>query len=196
MLKKILLGTLLAGTTLLPFDSKANIYTLDSVEWNGSTYHLTNPGTWPELEAFAQSTYSAHLVTVNSAAENDFLYSLWGARGSGNFNYEWLFIGLSDIETEGAFKWSSGEAFDFYNFSNGEPNNSGNEDYVHIWSAPSNYASFGWNDIRNTHITAGIVEVKNNVMGLSVDVPVPLAAGGLLVGLLGFRLAALSKVKK
>jgi uncharacterized repeat protein (TIGR02543 family) len=44
-----------------------------------------------------------------------------------------LWIGLSDEESEGNWKWVNGQSATFSNWYSGEPNNSGNEDYAHIY---------------------------------------------------------------
>ncbi|XP_041352358.1 macrophage mannose receptor 1-like [Gigantopelta aegis] len=42
----------------------------------------------------------------------------------------WYIIGLSDVQTEGAFVWEDGSVVTFSKWSPGEPNNNGNEDCV------------------------------------------------------------------
>ncbi len=42
-------------------------------------------------------------------------------------------IGLTDIDVEGTFVWQSDhEVANFTNWEEGEPNNEGGEDYVHL----------------------------------------------------------------
>ena len=74
----------------------------------------------------------AHLVSINSAAENTFL----SAQGL-------CWIGLNDLVTEGTFVWTNGDALSYTNWYAGEPNNgSGNENAGVI-----NYNSTNkWND--------------------------------------------------
>uniref|UniRef100_A0A8C3SGA8 C-type lectin domain-containing protein n=1 Tax=Chelydra serpentina TaxID=8475 RepID=A0A8C3SGA8_CHESE len=50
------------------------------------------------------------------------------------------YVGINDIETEGSFKYLSGEAIGYSNWAGGEPNNLGTEDCVEIHSDGK------WND--------------------------------------------------
>ena len=50
-------------------------------------------------------------------------------------------IGLHDIDTEGTFGWADGNNSSYRNWAIGEPNQSGNEDCVHI------FGSGRWNDL-------------------------------------------------
>lgn len=47
-------------------------------------------------------------------------------------------IGATDEITEGEFKWVTGETFSYTNWISGQPNNSGNEDYVAAGVGPGN----------------------------------------------------------
>ncbi len=67
----------------------------------------------------------AQLVKIESADENDFIKSLVG-----EVDY---WIGLTDAETEGDWKWSDGSNFTGYtNWMSGDPNNYNNQDCVAI----------------------------------------------------------------
>jgi hypothetical protein len=81
------------------------------------------------------------LVTIEDAAENDYVRSLITRASS---------IGLTDQDAygvEGTFVWQSGSAAAFRNWNNGEPNDSGDEDCVEMVVASG--ASDGrWNDVR------------------------------------------------
>ncbi len=100
-----------------------------------------------------------NLVTINDAAENQFLVNAFG--GS-----ELFWIGLNDVAQEGVFKWINGEPVTYTNWNSGEPNNYGNEDYVHF-----NWGSSGrWNDIPNSGyggLHRGIIEVLNGTSAIT-----------------------------
>lgn len=131
---------------------------------------------------------AGYLATVTSAAENAFLTSLSGAVG---------YLGGSDETTEGTWRWvdgpEAGQAFwingvtqpgFFANWNGGEPNNSGNEDYVH-----TNFIlAGGWNDIPNTGSTS-VFFVEYGPMPPPV-VPEPVTLGLLGLGLLGVGVAS------
>jgi len=114
-------------------------------------YKLTNSATWTNAQAAAQSM-GGNLVTVNDAAENQFLVDAFG--GS-----ELLWIGFNDAEEEGVWEWVSGEPVTYTNWKAGQPDNWNNEDYAHI------YENGQWNDLPNTGwqgYIRGIVEIVKN----------------------------------
>jgi hypothetical protein len=128
---------------------------------NGHTYHLLKAGDgvsglkWTEAEAAAVSV-GGHLVTINDAAENDWVVT--------TFNDFHLWIGLNDELNEGQFIWPSGQPVSFVNWASSEPNNlGGNEDYAQIF----NWSQAGrkWNDVANlsssgVHSYFGIAEIE------------------------------------
>ncbi|QYX30199.1 lectin-like protein [Sphaerospermopsis torques-reginae] len=116
--------------------------------YNGKFYLLSNAGTWTQAQAQAV-TLGGNLVTVNDAAENQFLVNTFG--GS-----EGLWIGLTDEVTEGTFKWANGEAVTYTNWAPGEPNDSGGQDYAWI-----NFQNPGkWDDAGIANFR-GIIEIAN-----------------------------------
>ncbi len=83
-----------------------------------------NAVSWETAKANCESI-GGHLVTISNADENEIVSKV--AEG----NAVWL--GANDVDTEGIFKWITGEAFSYTNWSSGEPNNSGGtEDHVHM----------------------------------------------------------------
>lgn len=96
---------------------------------------------WTEANAYTSAqTYrgsSGHLVTVNSAAEDDFLRNSFGSYiGDPNTGvpgiYAW--IGLTDIGSTGSFHWITGEPITYTNWAPPEPNFIGYEHYGHYWT--------------------------------------------------------------
>ncbi|MFM6440976.1 MAG: lectin-like protein, partial [Dolichospermum sp.] len=118
--------------------------------YNGKFYLLSNAGTWTQAQAQAV-TLGGNLVTVNDAAENQFLVNTFGST-------ERLWIGLTDEVTEGTFKWANGEAVTYTNWSPGQPDNFGGvQDYAYI-----NFQNPGkWDDAGITDNFRGIIEIAN-----------------------------------
>lgn len=118
--------------------------------YNGKFYLLSNAGTWTQAQAQAV-TLGGNLVTVNDAAENEFLVNTFGGT-------ERLWIGLTDEVTEGTFQWANGEAVTYTNWFPGEPNDLNNEDYVELL----NVVETGkWNDLPNSLLLLpGIIEIN------------------------------------
>jgi gliding motility-associated-like protein len=131
---------------------------------NGHYYeYIPNIGiTWTNAKAAAQTnTYygiQGYLATITAADEAQ----LCGEQASGA---GW--IGGSDEQQEGTWKWMSGpEAgtnmiFTFWN--NGEPNNLSDEDYAHI-TAHGVGISGSWNDLSNTGGASGDYQPKGYIV--------------------------------
>jgi hypothetical protein len=97
--------------------------------------------------------YLGYLATITSAAEQSFIYN--------TITSSRAWIGGSDAASEGTWKWMDGpEAGDtliYTAWAPGEPNNSGNEDYL-IFGWNSNGVAGGWNDLPSSSIYGYIVE--------------------------------------
>jgi Ca2+-binding RTX toxin-like protein len=130
--------------------------------YNNKYYTLSTAGTWAQAQAQAVSL-GGNLVTVNDAAENQFLVKTFGGT-------ERLWIGFTDEVTEGVFKWANGETVTYTNWAPGEPNNAGNEDYAEF-----NFGGAGrWNDLPGLgYSRRGIIEIGSSadtlVGGLGSD---------------------------
>lgn len=74
-----------------------------------SAYVIVEGPTWEEAEANANAL-GGHLVTINNAEENEWVYREFGIG-------KW--IGLNDVANEGEFVWSSGEEFKYENWYSG-----------------------------------------------------------------------------
>jgi hypothetical protein len=121
---------------------------------NGHVYYLLAVTNWPAAEAQA-AALGGHLATVNDTNENTWIFATFATYG-GVTNHLW--IGLTDQDVEGTFRWVSGETADYRNWASGEPNNtSGNEDFCMIFSPPDSRAR-RWNDAQGS-IARGVVEV-------------------------------------
>ena len=124
-----------------------------------------------------------YLATLTNNDEADLL----GKQSSGA---GW--IGASDAAVEGEWLWVTGpEAgnqfwtgtqtgaetapYFYANWNNGEPNNSGNEDYAHI-NAPGTGFDGSWNDLSNTGAGSGNYQPKGYLVeygGMPGDPPYP-----------------------
>lgn len=129
---------------------------------NGHTYHLLDTATWTASQAEA-AILGGVLATVRSETENNWLYSTFiSVRPSATG----FWIGLSDVEEEGVFKWVSGEPLTYTNWGGMEPNNNGpfgEEDYGYIVTEPFlALIPSDWNDVSNLETNRfGIVEITS-----------------------------------
>jgi Lectin C-type domain len=117
---------------------------------NFHTYALTPAGmNWQTAQAYSR-TLGGHLVAINDPGEQAFIQAQYG--GSQPPPY---WIGLSDHETEGLWKWDSGEPVLYANFCANEPNNFGGvEDFVEIFPAFAGGAPC-WNDDQSPYTGTG-----------------------------------------
>lgn len=128
--------------------------------------------TWSSAKTKAENrTYfglKGYLITISSFEEKQL--SSEQTEGTG-------WIGGSDVQTEGVWKWMTGpEAgtvfwnglwtgsspnYSFWNTE--EPNNAGDEDYAHI-TDPNLGISGSWNDLSNTGASSGVYQPKGYIV--------------------------------
>jgi hypothetical protein len=114
--------------------------------FEGHCYRFFNSSiNWDGARSACQG-FGADLISVGSAGENSFAVSL----AAGNV----FFAGFNDVASEGNWLWSDGSPNSFTNWGSGEPNNSGNEDCLHI------YTDGRWNDIACSASQTYICELK------------------------------------
>lgn len=142
---------------LLPSLSSAGIVSGPIINpANGHSYYFLSDQTWNDAEAEAQSL-GGHLVTINDAAENQWVLDQFSPANTGVF-----WIGLNDFAVEGDFQWASGEAVTFLNWGGIEPTNTGinGEDFALIVATNKNgFIAGEWNDAPITSSAFGVAEV-------------------------------------
>ena len=91
--------------------------------------------------------FGGYLATVSDNEEQAFLQTLVAK----SEKVSWL--GGSDAQEEGNWKWITGEPFTFINWKSGEPNNNGNsENYLGMYLSNNSYK---WNDFSDSNSTVG-----------------------------------------
>jgi len=85
---------------------------------NGHWYQRTDTlKTWHEAKAYCKSV-EGYLATVTSQSEMDFILNTFG-----DANHTW--IGGTDEEQEGVWKWVTGETWGYASWNSGQPDNEG-----------------------------------------------------------------------
>tara|TARA_B100001057_G_scaffold501239_1_gene622345 strand:+ start:11231 stop:13714 length:2484 start_codon:yes stop_codon:yes gene_type:complete len=123
---------------------------------------------WTDAKRLAENKsyygIKGYLVTILSQEEADISGKLTNGVG---------WIGGSDAEEEGTWKWvtgpeagtvfwignSSGSSDNYANWNDGEPNNAGNEDYAHITDPTIGFEG-SWNDLANSAASSGPYQSK------------------------------------
>ena len=97
----------------------------DSVEFGGHHYRLVDKVeelSWTTARQTCKAD-GAHLVTIAGADEAAFIAKLCDDR--------YMYLGASDHEEEGVWKWVDGTPWEFTHWMSGQPNDySGSEDYL------------------------------------------------------------------
>ena len=155
---------------------------------NNHWYDLVTGTTWigwlAANSAATGSTYagmSGYLASITSPTEDVFVSAL-------NPNGLDAWLGGSDSVTEGTWTWTTGEAWSYTHWNPGEPNNSGNEDYLAGWQNQG-----AWNDCTescyNGLVSSYVVEYSPTTSA----VPLPAAFTLMLAGLGALGLAGRRK---
>jgi subtilisin-like proprotein convertase family protein len=133
-------------------------------------YYLLGQTNWATSEMWA-TNMGGHLVTIDNANEQNWVYDTFGNYGGTNRN---LWIGLNDVATAGNYVWSSGETPGYYDWVTGQPDNScnGNERYTlmlgatntdsSLWVLADQYGGYCTNNgytLTATNDTYGVVEL-------------------------------------
>jgi hypothetical protein len=96
---------------------------------------------WFEAKAFCEAN-GGHLATVTSPGENDLVYRLCSGAAP-----QWCWLGATDKDSEGAWKWVNGERWGYTNWAAGEPNNCAALEHFLMYFNPPDGRAGTWNDL-------------------------------------------------
>jgi len=138
-MKKMIVASAFFVGALAPHAAEAGVV------WGGNGHEydvITAEGfSWTDARAAAVAMGPGwDLATITSGAEDAFVTSLLPISPPSRSHY-WL--GGTDAAAEGTFVWVTGEPFTYTNWWPGEPNNSGNEDFI----AYDFRGGWAWNDV-------------------------------------------------
>lgn len=171
--------------------------------YNGTSYEVISTAkTWVEAKSYAESN-NGYLVIITSQAENDaiinnalnYLSGAPSASDGGNAKYVW--IGGSDIATEGTFKWvdNSNVSAGFANWGSGfitEPDDFEGQDALAMGLEPWPAGGGGigtagkWNDIDENNLMYFVVEYNSTeVIPQESSVTTTLSAETVALKLIG-----------
>lgn len=146
-------------------DGEPPIIPSTAVEFNGHYYQVyDNSMTWTEAKEYCEKL-GGHLVTITTADEQSFVESIIK---NGTKSCYWL--GGTDEEAEGNWKWITGEAFSYAHWGKDMPDNWETENYLMMFredhpSKPGN--TFGyWNDLKDDCTCKGTPFFRKDEFGL------------------------------
>ncbi|MCK9411769.1 MAG: HYR domain-containing protein [Prolixibacteraceae bacterium] len=118
----------------------------------GHSYFLSNTQVTPEVAHANAIATGGHLATANDLGENQFIAGFIAQR---------IWIGFTDRDVEGTWKWITSEPVNYTHWAPGEPNNAGNEDWAVInWSGTNP----DWNDLPLTSVAYYAVEFDGGTL--------------------------------
>ena len=135
--------SLLIMTFALPTYAAESNTTLErvfenSVDYNGNKYlFFSGEYSWEQARLICEGL-GGHLATITSQEEDDICYQLYK-----NSGVKACWLGASDLDIEGRWKWVTGEAWSFSNWGGEEPNGGTKENYLNYYE---DYENGRWND--------------------------------------------------
>ena len=137
--------------------------------FNGHKYYLIDNSAligWNDAKQYCKNVFGGYLVSITSKEENEFVTGLLK-----EFNYSTAFIGGSDREKEGEWKWESGESWSYSNWGANQPDDykayEGGQDYLRIGQdgAWDDFNSMA--DISGTEVKSFICETDINEFSIN-----------------------------
>ena len=137
--------------------------------FNGHKYYLIDNSAligWNDAKQYCKNVFGGYLASITSKEENAFITGLLK-----EFNYSDAFIGGSDREKEGEWKWESGESWSYSNWGANQPDDykacEGGQDYLRIGQdgAWDDFNSMA--DISGTGIKSFICETDINEFSIN-----------------------------
>ena len=137
MVATTLILMMLASTCLVA-SSQAQSSGLDEIEVlhtavnpdNNKTYHLLSASSWEDA-AFTARSLNGYLTTIDDVEENNWVFDTFASFENQSRH---LWIGLSDVQDEGIYRWHDGTPFLYRNWGVDQPTGGDDSDYVHIAS--------------------------------------------------------------
>ncbi|WP_052700059.1 lectin-like protein [Methylocucumis oryzae] len=90
---------------------------------------------WHDAKAYCERL-GGYLATLTSASEQDFV---WKNFGGTNSQTEALWLGATDEEQEGVWRWITGERWKYSHWHSTQPNNAGSFQQHYLFMATVNY---------------------------------------------------------
>lgn len=133
-----LISILSVNVSAAEADTKVNSILSEATEYNGNYYLLIKGDyTWDQAKTYCEGL-GGHLATVTSQGEDDICYQLWKNSGA-----KACWLGATDAELEGVWKWITHENWNYSNWGGNEPNGGTGENVLNYYG---DYSDGRWND--------------------------------------------------
>ena len=119
-------------------------------------YHSYDDGeSWEYAKKFCEDI-GGHLVTITSEEENiaivNEVKSYTSTLSAPLYTTPFFWLGASDVDEEGDWKWVTGEDWNYTNWNTNQPDDAGGkEHYLHMYTESSRFGK--WNDLPNKYST-------------------------------------------
>lgn len=142
--KKENVGTSGQTFEVLEIKKEINLVLFDAEYFNGHYYKVLDKSmTWEEAKVYCENL-GGYLATITSLEEQNFITSI-----AENTKKTQLWLGGTDEEKEGNWKWITGEEFNYQHWSfDNFDNYRGVEHYLTMYTINTPYVSL-WNDFAN-----------------------------------------------
>ncbi|MBQ1995103.1 MAG: hypothetical protein II237_02795, partial [Clostridia bacterium] len=132
VVKKDGIGTSGQKFEMLAKEKEINLELFDAEYFNGHYYKVFEISkTWNEAKTYCEGI-GGHLVTITSQEEQTFIENIILISSI-------FWIGASDQETEGVWKWVTDERFEYTNWGRNEPDNIDGADFGTIYTFKTAY---------------------------------------------------------
>lgn len=127
-------------------------------EYDGHLYAICE-GSYTAKEARNMVIEGYHLATITSESEDSHILEMIDElKNAGKMSPEGFWLGADDVDSEGTFKWITGESFSYTRWPEGQPDNHDTdtgegENYLGIW-----LANGLWNDFKEDYKLGYIIE--------------------------------------
>lgn len=130
--------------------------------YNNNYYEVCSQNAfWTDAKEYAESR-GGHLATIANENEDAAIASLLSEE-----TRRGCWIGGSDFDTEGTWKWVDETPVEYTNWASGEPNNTEFREHFMEYCISANNQ---WNDLRNNRIEIGFVVEYENAIGTYDDI--------------------------
>jgi len=116
--------------------------------------------TWAQAKVDAQKR-GGQLASVGSKEDWGKIFAILPNK-NGSEGYAWL--GATDQDMEGVWKWADGKSMTYSNWSSGEPNNSHSEDFLVVFGKERGHTWNDWSGANKTRYVLQTSEFEKNVL--------------------------------